>query len=566
MYSVLQNPSFLKAIRALHIFQKSCLMHCLMLFICGGILFSGSRMHAQTIPYYPLSTLADEGCHECKDTVKFLFIKRVFDLSLLLPEWKPVVNFHHTEVLEGTVDRWSETFIGCHVSQVDFSGYHYTHDYGFDVIPDKGYDKICARRIYNGSEEGHTAGSGHEAGKADTILQRTVHVEWESGLTSGNKGNPCAEANKRGESCGFFTAGHKRREKIWNWPTVGDWVHVEGLWIWDRGHPPGRTELHPLRLCVTRRAQPEWVAKSVGSKDSLHATRFDLFCSGDGGALNNNRKGVPPFVKRSKMGPRNYEFTLRPNQARPSKDAVLRYRILTRPGDTYAGQLNVQMEGDSMLCSIPWYYVEDDAVFARSMYAWWENPTEEAFPLEGVHRYEVKVDRLYFNRRKDGLSRPELVLYLEVAGDFLNLNEFVDGPNVLKSGAASSYRRKFPVDLTFQVSLKDGVPFRIHVGGWEADGISRAIGHLIDPASPCTDATKKMFHKHLWPATPFGLRGCLDDDIGEIHDFYRPDTLPNYLEVMTKSSGDHESYEQCPGVNTDPNDVFRAWYSIRRLD
>lgn len=528
--------------------------------------WSIQTIQSQNIPYYPLSDLANEGCADCKDTVKFLFIKKVFDLSLLLPEWKPVVNFQHSEVLEGTVAPWSNTFIGCHVSQVDFSGYHYTHDFGFDVVPDPGYDRICARRIYDGTETGHNAGTGHIQGKADTILQKTVHVEWESGLVSGNEGNPCAEANLRGESCGFFSAGHKRRETIWNWPAIGDWVHVEGLWIWDRGHPPGRTELHPLRLCVTRRAQPEWIPHHIGSNDSIHATRFDMFCSGEGGALMNNRDGVPPFVKPCKMGGKDYRFTLRPNQSRPSKSAVLRYRIETRNGDNFPNEFIVKVVDDSLMCTIPWQTADEQAVFARSMYCWWEDDGNQVIPIAKVHRYEVSFDHLYFNRRKDGLSRPELIIFLEFAGNYINLNEFVEGDNILRDGAASSFKRLWPVNLKFQFSVEEGKPFRIHIGGWEADGISRAIGHLIDPASPCDKQTKKLFHKHLWPATPFGLHGCLDDDIGEIHDFYLPDTLPQLLERMSKSKGDKEGYEQCPGVNTDPNDVFRAWYSIRRID
>src|SRR6266566_7327196 len=46
---------------------------------------------------------------------------------------------------------------------------------------------------------------------------------------------------------------HQRREVIWNWPTLSDRVHVEGLWIWDRGHPPADTEIHSPRLVAIQR-------------------------------------------------------------------------------------------------------------------------------------------------------------------------------------------------------------------------------------------------------------------------------------------------------------------------
>ena len=60
------------------------------------------------------------------------------------------------------------------------------------------------------------------------IRQEHMEVEWESGVGADNNSNPCHTANEAGNSCGFFSAGHRRRELFWHWPTVGDHVHVEG--------------------------------------------------------------------------------------------------------------------------------------------------------------------------------------------------------------------------------------------------------------------------------------------------------------------------------------------------
>ncbi|MEM7039573.1 MAG: hypothetical protein AAF570_21550, partial [Bacteroidota bacterium] len=217
------------------------------------LLLAASATAQVTIPEAPLSSTADDDCLPCKDTVRVLFFKKIFDISLLLPEWKPVVDPHHVAVLEGTVAPHSPTYMSCHVSSVDYSAYHYTHDFGFDVRPDPAYRGILATRIWTGEEEDcpkHVTGP-------DTLQDETLHVEWESGVAQGNKGNVCMEANRRGESCGFFSAGHQRKEAFWNWPTLGDWVHLEGQWIWDRGHPPARTEIHPIRFCAVRRKFPD---------------------------------------------------------------------------------------------------------------------------------------------------------------------------------------------------------------------------------------------------------------------------------------------------------------------
>src|SRR5262249_48614405 len=153
-----------------------------------------------------------------------------------------------------------------------------------------------------------------------------------------NDGNICSGANRRGNSAGFFSAGHRRGEVIWNWPTVGDRVHVEGLWIWDRGHPPASTEIHPPRLVAIQRKLPTTTRRDpIEPGPTLLATRADIFAGGDGGALLNNRSGVPGFVKHIPMSDRDYSFTLYHSLPRPSANARLRWNIQKQPGDTFPG-------------------------------------------------------------------------------------------------------------------------------------------------------------------------------------------------------------------------------------
>src|SRR5204863_681470 len=126
------------------------------------------------------------------------------------------------------------------------------HDVNFDLIPDSTGDNrftnLEALLVYK------------KKNGLDTSLQNHVHVEWESGLAMSNYVNPLRSDNNVGRSGGFFSAGHERGDIIWNWPSVGDWVHVEGNYVWDRGHPPSRAEIHPARIVVIRRELAEQIS------------------------------------------------------------------------------------------------------------------------------------------------------------------------------------------------------------------------------------------------------------------------------------------------------------------
>jgi hypothetical protein len=92
--------------------------HWLLLCLVGPVLLKAQ------IPDFPLSTTSDAGCKTCIDTVRVLMFKRIYDLSPLLPEWKPVVDWEHVEAVEGIVEKSSDTYYGNHVSQEDFSALH----------------------------------------------------------------------------------------------------------------------------------------------------------------------------------------------------------------------------------------------------------------------------------------------------------------------------------------------------------------------------------------------------------------------------------------------------------
>jgi Concanavalin A-like lectin/glucanases superfamily len=324
----------------------------------------------------------------------------------ILPEWIPVTRdcsepaniascngdkkeaFLRAVVLEGVVvegklprkvllhnEETSEDQVAepPHISVVDGTWNHYTHDFAFQVKPFTNYENLLGWNVADSSKQ---------------LRRATIEVEWESGLAAGNQfftslrnpadpnsrqtifgypANICQPYNDVGKSCGFFTKGHdsssiasenpadRRPDTIWNWPSVGDIIHAEGFWVWDRGHSPAdKTEIHPARFVAIQRHLPAnlvyWQDKNTGEiyppdfEDSfpnhengtaycpsdylpspsevkvcgygipptakeapLLATRVDVFANGDGGAIWNNRdppnyeiKTIPhPIVTRT---------------------------------------------------------------------------------------------------------------------------------------------------------------------------------------------------------------------------------------------------------------------------
>ena len=227
--------------------------------------------------------------------------------------------------------------------------------------------------------------------------------------------NPLVEPNKHGNSGGFFSAGHRNRDIIWNWPSVDDRVHIVGNWVWDRGHSENGalTEIHPARLISIQRNLPSLIYDngapvpafglpieentkngklktselwtSYSARSSKIATRDYIFASADGGALWNNRNDVPDFVEKVNMNERDYTFRIFHNISAPSPTAKLKAVVVTRNGDTFplkslSSYIKVFRNGDSntrtpfVTVTIPWksLNVSNDKVFARTVYLYWD--------------------------------------------------------------------------------------------------------------------------------------------------------------------------------------------------
>jgi hypothetical protein len=470
----------------------------------------------------------------CYDTIKFLSFRKVIDQGLIMPEWKPVRHHSDNVVFEGTVIKTPNTVkVNTHISQEDFPLFHYTHDFTFnampDIYPDKRYENLLNYIV-----------TFHDDGRTDTAVSDYIHIEWETGLGSVQKNNPCSEKNRRGESCGFYTAGHQRRDIIWNFPTIGDWVHVEGLWVWDRGHPPFHTEIHPMRFIVIRRNLPEKI-QHPSTGNEIWATRIDLYASGNGSALYNNLPNQPDFVYRVPMGEKNYEVLVKPLLPKPSIYAPLQYVVQVHKSNTFFAPVKISKAytddyQEALRIHIPWKNLPDTLTLAQTIYAYWDegNGKNQSYK---INTYRVTLEEMIFHKRKEFISRSEFRATAEVAGRYVFLNEWFGKNDILKGGMGKTYRKKWKLDLVFDVHLPEGTSFRIHANSWEADGVDRVLGNLFNPYVACTKEHRRQFRNALRVISPFRMRGCLNDLMGEIHDFHSAANLRNGIKVHSFTTG-----------------------------
>ena len=540
----------------------------------------------------PDTALAEKGLvSDCFATFEKSFVlftvKQKKNVSPIFPEWRSVGEesvvdgihrrpFRSYKILEGVVTRNSP-----HVSPEDQPAGHFTHDFNFDVNPDPAFRYLL--------------------GKQNGVVQPDIEVEWESGLAQADSRdrNPASAASIRGDSFGFYTAGHKRRDVIWNWPTANDWVHVEGIWIFDRGHDdPVRTEIHPPQFVAVKRDLPDvFEPKPDLPGQFVFATRADIFANGDGNIVWNN-KGLNDFAQPVKMSERVYTVIFKHDLPRPTPTAKLKFAFKNQPGNSYTGQPIVEVFENGtadtptphVMMSISWAgdRVPDTAVFAKTLFIYWDD-----LPTHGVRAgFEIKKVSVTFNRvviqdKSEGDDRDpgEYRLFGDIGGKWIFLNEFTGASDIMNKGLGrawdTTYSKKHPIALgpgatipfpvpsgaaaifnfnqPFDIYIPAGKSFRLFVGGWEGDYIEDQFGKVFNPYAPCADAIN--FAEKEFSVSQYKSDGGLDDPTGEATFFISFDSAKTLARLSFPSQG---SKTEDPGIgNNDPNNNFRATFSVR---
>ena len=521
----------------------------LLVFVLFGHLSHAQVFVPKNMEEFKCSDEADALCQPCFDTVGISFITKVFDIGGIFPSWRPVLGADSVSVLEGRI-------FNPMISNNDLSIYHYTHDFCYNIKPDDPYKYYLSKGLYP-----------REKGKQgfDTIKREWAHCEWESGIGQGNAGNPIAEINRAGNSAGFMTAGHKRYEEIWQWPTEGDWVHVEGVWIWDRGHPPAETEIHPCRMVAVRRNLPAKINTANGVR---FATRIDVYANGDGGAFYNNRKNVDEYVNRVHMACKDYDFTVKQLLPRPSANAHLKCYVMDRPGHSFPVPITYTFdEGNTPTVSvhIPWKSssVSDTEIVAQTYYLYWDegNGVPDSYK---IHTYKVTLDKVEFNRFTEMLARADIRLFIDVGGRYYFLNEFTKVKDILRRGMGKTWKHRWYFGIDFDIYVADDSSFRICSDGWEADGVDLTFGHIFNMYQPCSPEAKKQLNDIFFNFYPMLTGGCLDDPTGQVKARYKPSELGEKRKLELSSEGISEDY--CPFSTYNLNDIYRLFLTAKRVE
>lgn len=524
-------------------------------FFAFFILVVIGNITAQYPTFHHYSTEADIGHPGCSDTLKFLSVKRGYEVGLILPSWQTVISQDYVAVVEGTVRYDRASGLDCsHVSHEELPFNHYTHDMCVDIVPDPTPDGRYTNLL-------PYLVTVHADGSRDTALQPTLGIEWECGLGAANKINPCAKLNDLGKSCGGCTGGHEIKDIIWQWPTTGDWMHVEGLYVWDRGHPPANCEIHPARFMATRRALSAKVKALDGSQK--YATRMDIYASGDGGAMNNVCSNTSCFINMVYMSSKDYRFSYHVNLSKPSPTATLKVIVEKHKGDTYPIDETVTVTFDGMVTVyFPWQsrLILDSLIYGRTIYTYWDegNGTSDT-----IDEYKVDLDKLYIKKLSERGDKAEIRLFANVGNDWIFLNDFYgkDG-RILSRGLGETFRKNWTLSNEFTIYVPRSKPFRVFMAGWEADGVDFLMGDVMDPFSPCDVNTKQFFKRRFFDIRNMLMRGCEDDEMGEMSNMHRFPTgsVPTSF-TLTPPGG--ESHDPCPFSQYPLKNRYFLTYSIR---
>ena len=531
----------------------------------------------------PNSADADAGLvYDCNyEFPVYRFFQKEKDVARLLPEWRTIGETTYPDaeitklvpnfkVLEGTVVASSPP----HIASEDFPTTHYTHDFDFFVDPDPLFDYL--------------------RGKENGSIQPYVPVEWESGIGQGHHStnNPAVRFNKIGDSFGFFSSGHKRYDEIWNWPSPNDWVHVEGNWIWDRGHEdPIKSEIHPAHFIGIKRYLPERLI--ITGNEFVYSTRCDIYANGDGNVLWNN-KGLNNFAQHVHMSKKVFIVSFTQDLPRPNNRAKLRYQIIDQIGNTYEpdGQVIVFEDGSpenpkphiTWILKWPEDLQPDNTVYAKSIFLYWDDiithGVSSGYPIRPLR---ITLDSITILDKGEGHDRDagEYRLFAAVGNRWYFLNEFVPSTNIITEGLGDAWdifysrthplsngapypqpsntRSFFDFDLVQTVYVPAGKEAHVLVCGWEGDYIENEFGQIVNPYLNCDQAIDK--YGEIFSGSDYCGQGGQDDPVGMVviaHNFN--DQIP--MRYAINSAGETTTSEVtdtgCNIGQTNPDDSYLA--------
>ncbi len=351
----------------------------------------------------------------------------------------------------------------------------------------------------------------------------------------------------------------------WALPMQGDWVHVEGAFIFDCSHwaEGYRTEIHPPRLIMTLRDaakdsyggargyRPGWasILPKLGSYP-VQTTRADIFASSDGGLARKQETcfdaDCSPYDWYQPLADRDYHLFV-PAPPKPDGDYKMIYDIKDKPlpSNTMTRfmptieestdpnkpgvyvHINFKSNGfNEATTNVPYYY----GVGINVTVGW--NKRASTPP----RRVRVTIDKFHVDNPLDGeflggFLDGEWSLSAVIGDQFRYL--LTDTQNNLGTPYKDEIEADHEYNLgeSFDVTLLPGQPLRIFIRGVEMD-------------NPLPLSTNDF--------NLFASAGCENDDIGVVeHIFTESDnygiggSYTEFFQWRTSAGGEYLD-DECP--------------------
>lgn len=317
------------------------------------------------------------------------------DINTILPEWVSVEASDAPRVIEGTVRE-------SHTATNDNPAFHVSHDWNADVFLDTGYNNLNSDA--NKIEEG----------------ERRMEIEWETA---------------------FFPPSF--------WPIPGDRTWMLGRWIFDCGHPPYQSEIHPPKAVAFTHAEP---VIFPGDPRPSRSNLTRIYIHGRGG-----------YYKAPITG-RNYEFDV-PLPPRPGPLSSLRTSVLSLPFGGPSPILALVPNGNPprLHVTYPLASISDPSNMRRFgaviASAWQSIAINRNEP--GYRLLRVSFDSIKVNNDHDGTfsGSGEWRLWVRAGSQWLEITGLsdVDGGDTVA------------INNSIDLIVPDDGAFGIQTSGWEDD-------------------------------------------------------------------------------------------------
>jgi hypothetical protein len=102
------------------------------------------------------------------------------------------------------------------------------------------------------------------------------------------------------------------------------------------------------------------------------------------------------------------------------------------------------------------------------------------------------------------------------------------------------------------------------MAGWEADGADFLMGDVSDPGMECNRKTKRFFKTRLFSIKNMLLRGCLDDEMGQMGALHRYPVGADPT-AFTISPQDGMNNDPCPFSTYPLKNRYFFTYTVKLL-